>query len=164
MTVFNYNECDYYRWRHHSACCTLSPEHLKSRSSFRTMSALRGQDLCTQPNLLSMNRQRTQAVSLNYVTVDKRVGCSPVSPQPDINRFPWPISFGQIAPWGTGTQHPKHAIDDFTMLSPGASGPLCSGFRGGNKGLMMIHASSGRSQRAIFQCVVETDGYYNSDD
>ncbi|WP_416354408.1 IS3 family transposase [Prodigiosinella confusarubida] len=31
-TVFNYIECDYNRWRHHSACGGLSPEQFENQN------------------------------------------------------------------------------------------------------------------------------------
>jgi transposase InsO family protein len=30
--VFNYIECDYSRWRRHSACCGLSPEQFEKQN------------------------------------------------------------------------------------------------------------------------------------
>ena len=42
--VFNYIECDYNRWRRHSACGGLSPNNLKIRISLRRVSILRGED------------------------------------------------------------------------------------------------------------------------
>ena len=41
--VFNYIECDYNRWRRHSACGGLSPNNLKIRISLRRVSILRGE-------------------------------------------------------------------------------------------------------------------------
>ncbi|HAK7943532.1 TPA: IS3 family transposase, partial [Salmonella enterica] len=37
--VFNYSECDYNRWRRHSACGGLSPE---TRTTLRVVPTLRG--------------------------------------------------------------------------------------------------------------------------
>ncbi len=41
-TVFNYIECDYNRWRRHSACGGLSPEQFEIRTLLRAVSTLRG--------------------------------------------------------------------------------------------------------------------------
>lgn len=41
-TVFNYIECDYNRWRRHSACGALARNSLKTRTSLRAVSTLRG--------------------------------------------------------------------------------------------------------------------------
>jgi putative transposase len=41
-TVFNYIECDYNRWRRHSACGGLSPEQFENRISLSTVSHYAG--------------------------------------------------------------------------------------------------------------------------
>ncbi|EFE96157.1 hypothetical protein HMPREF0758_2243 [Serratia odorifera DSM 4582] len=40
--VFNYIECDYNRWRRHSACAVLAWNSLKTKTSLRAVSTLRG--------------------------------------------------------------------------------------------------------------------------
>lgn len=41
-TVFNYIECDYNRWRRHSACGALGRNNLKTRTSLKAMPTLHG--------------------------------------------------------------------------------------------------------------------------
>lgn len=76
-TVFNYIECDYNRWRRHSACGGLSPEQFENQNHRADLStgsgALQAGTLAAQFSLFTYQQELVLPLLVSYgVATDNR--------------------------------------------------------------------------------------------